>query len=469
MKKFWFASMFFLVGTIICVPYALSASSGDIRDVSVTSTSKSIEINWNSHSEYFELYSKIDNTYKKIWSGKDRTYKLNSLNPDHKYKLKLVAKGSNGEKLDNVVINTSTNKTKRQINERISMLTPTVVMKDERVTKQIFYPMANSKLDSFVKKNEVKLSWSNLPDDDQIYEVYRDGKLLKKVKGDSFTDTSVVKNNIYSYKIVGLKKIPDAEVEKKKKWLKEKGIKLNKSQEKNLYYEEKSLGTVLQTSDETTIDISREDKKQVTLQGDDFRDYPTGYGFTMRYTTFIPLEYAVNPQCDWVGYCKFHYFEGDNRGFDVWSDRFRTRSDVYITWDFDTNNPNDVKLNPSIGTTVGLDENKNPVETDQADESDIELSRVTNTGDSITHWIKLESSNPLVVGAPAIDAEYGAQVYKNGTGHVEGTHDKAPSHEFYIAPYASDGGWRTILNDEHEGFEYLLPIMPNAEFSIDLE
>ncbi|QKG85099.1 hypothetical protein GXN76_11905 [Kroppenstedtia pulmonis] len=146
--------------------------------------------------------------------------------------MKLVAKGSNGEKLDNVVINTSTNKTKRQINERISMLTPTVVMKDERVTKQIFYPMANSKLDSFVKKNEVKLSWSNLPDDDQIYEVYRDGKLLKKVKGDSFTDTSVVKNNIYSYKIVGLKKIPDAEVEKKKKWLKEKGIKLNKSQEK---------------------------------------------------------------------------------------------------------------------------------------------------------------------------------------------------------------------------------------------
>ncbi|MFC4077703.1 hypothetical protein [Salinithrix halophila] len=125
-------------------------------------------------------------------------------------------------------------------------------------------------------------------------------------------------------------------------------------------------------------------------------------------------------------------------------------------------------MNPSTRITVGYDKDKKPIGEGKAPESDMQLSRVSNTGKSVTHWVKLESKIPLLDLVPAIDAEYGAKVYRNGTGHVEGTNDQAPSHEFYIAPYATGGGWKKIMTHKHVDFKYLFPPFPNNEYKVDL-
>ncbi|MCR6105382.1 hypothetical protein HXA34_03695 [Salipaludibacillus agaradhaerens] len=77
---------------------------------------------------------------------------------------------------------------------------------------------------------------------------------------------------------------------------------------------------------------------------------PDGYGHLLRYTTFIPMEYAPNPWCDLI--CTtYEYFGGDNRGFDAWPHSFRTRSDAYVIWDWD-GSENGVVHNPLLLITT---------------------------------------------------------------------------------------------------------------------
>ena len=187
---------------------------------------------------------------------------------------------------------------------------------------------------------------------------------------------------------------------------------------------------------------------------------PPGYGYVLRYTTFIPMEYAPNPWCEIS--CTYKYFGGDDRSFDFWSNKFRTRSDVYVIWNGSSKY---AKLHPQIGLTTGYDENYNLIGSGRAPTSDIHIQNVEYGSDYIYHRMGLASGNPLTT-APDIDAFYYAKVFQDGRGEFYGVHDKAPSHEFYIATYPGDF-YAPIHQHTHSGFEYLWPWTSKEEFEVN--
>ncbi|SDW38537.1 DNA polymerase-4 [Marininema mesophilum] len=92
------------------------------------------------------------------------------------------------------------------------------------------------------------MKWVNIPDQDGTYDVYRNGDLLGKVNGNEFIDTNVKKNAKYQYKIKGSKKIPDAEIIKKKELLAKNNVTFSEKDEEILFYETKEIGTIVKST-----------------------------------------------------------------------------------------------------------------------------------------------------------------------------------------------------------------------------
>ncbi|OYD07262.1 hypothetical protein CHM34_12840 [Paludifilum halophilum] len=149
----------------------------------------------------------------------------------------------------------------------------------------------------------------------------------------------------------------------------------------------------------------------------------------------------------------------------MWSNKFRTRADSYVTWDWDINAPNPVVLNPQTGITIGYKDGVEVARDQAPAEEDMELQNIEYGSDWVRHTMKLASRNPLVP-SPDIDAWYNAKIYNSSySAEFHGVHDKAPSHELYMMDYPGDFGV-DIHTHEHEGFEYLWPWQPDEEFHI---
>lgn len=360
---------------------------------------------------------------------------------------------------------TSTLKTSSQVNETISS-NKEMFYKKRSVhgeSSKIYYPMIDSHIDTIIRENEIKLFWYNLPDEDQKYEIYRNGKYLTTVKGNEYLDTNLPQSNEYKYSVISYKKIPQNEIKEKMAFLEQKKIKVTKENKKALLYERKELGTIVIASEKNAIENKSIDDKVKTLAPP---VYPNGYGYLVRYTTFIPLDRAPNPWCEDVGICTYDEFGGDTaeRGFDMWSNKFRTRADAYITWDWD-NEPNSIVFDPQTGVTTGY---KNGVEVgrDKAPaEEDMKIKSEETGSDWIYHRMFLASSNPLVL-SPDIDAFYYAKLYNSSySAEFYGVHDQAPSHELYLMDYPGSFGI-DIHTQEHQGFDYLWPWTTKTEFNV---
>ena len=63
--------------------------------------------------------------------------------------------------------------------------------------------MIDAWMETIVEGEEIKIIRHNIPDEDGIYEVYRDHKFLKKVKGNTFIDREPL-NGPRSYRVIGL-------------------------------------------------------------------------------------------------------------------------------------------------------------------------------------------------------------------------------------------------------------------------
>ena len=138
--------------------------------------------------------------------------------------------------------------------------------------------------------------------------------------------------------IVGYKKLPKEKIFEIKKELKENKVNYELKDYKDLFYERKSLSAVVRASEENVLpkvtkQMKTEEEKaktntSTTLKQEDnvstLNSFtpPPGYGYVLRYTTFIPMKYAPNPWCEIV--CTYKYFGGDDRSFDFWSNKFRT-------------------------------------------------------------------------------------------------------------------------------------------------
>jgi uncharacterized protein (DUF2267 family) len=205
-----------------------------------TVTENSITLSWKSIGSHYELYT-LDG--QKIWSGKDIKHEIKNLKSNELVDLKLIAYDEKNEIIDRVRLKTSTNEAKK---DKLDTKMPT---KNE---SKIYYPADDARLETYVKDYEVKLVWSNLPDDDQKYDIFRDDKYITTVDQNFYVDDNVDKDKWYRYEVKAYKTIPQEQIEKLKKSLPKAKKKNQTKEDQRMFQEPKTLSAIIKT---TTTDI----------------------------------------------------------------------------------------------------------------------------------------------------------------------------------------------------------------------
>lgn len=376
----------------------------------------------------------------------------------------MYAYNKNGEEIDNVIISSRTLKEKNQVYSIQSLGT----LQDE---DKVYYPMSDNTINTVYNKDRLTLSWDGIPTESNEYEIYKNGDFLAKVKGFEYIDYDIKENEEYTYSIVGNKKLPDKEVERRKIEIEDKiGRSLSEEEKRYVFYEPKKVSIIINISNKNVLsdeELEYNSSFKASLSNNDFQP-PAGRNIMLRYTTFIPMDYANSPEIMNLlpeEFSKYKYFSGDNRDFDINSDKFRTRLDSYST--FNQNfSPIGVTINPQTGLTIGFDKDKVEIDRDQADaEKDHKIWMEEIGDDWVYHRGSVSSSNPLIP-APAIDAFYYAKVWFSGKGEFYGVHDQAPSHEFYLRYGRRDV---TIHQADHIDFMYLFPHYPKLEWQVNID
>jgi hypothetical protein len=209
--------------------------------------------------------------------------------------------------------------------------------------------------------------------------------------------------------------------------------------------------------------------------------------FSFRYMTFIPNKRIKNPWPEWTTAYNFQtYFLGNNRTFNVLaSQNSKTEQNIDITFDQPSNSTYNQRTFTDKTTLV--DGNNTPLWTGQAV---CEQSPWYGTDHTKAFDLYLLSPNSYGTDlkqfgaggdcgipyrdkiSPDITYYYDAWIERDGDWRVKGSHDKAPSHEFYIYD-RSLGNYTTIFkhnvalkSNGDPDFNYLLPSYPSWTFDI---
>ncbi|GEM_PF-6896523 len=459
--------IFFIVSIFLSITIYSNVSvyASNIDTVSVEQTGNFILLNWADQNEVSEvaLLDGESNKYVNLWDGESNYYFFNHNGQSDWYKFRIRTFNENGLIKDTYYVNTKVISEAVNTEESKEMNFIQTAIDSQ---PQVEFPMTKSRIDTIITTSYVKLKWHDLPDEDEKYELLRDGELIAVVEGNEYTDFNIDSERIYTYTIKGSKRVSEQKVKKIKSELLQNNLTIGHQEEALLFFEPKILTALVATSDKNVLSLmSSESKSQLPTSSIAPFAYetPSGTGFLLRYTTFIPLEKAPNPWCTVI--CStYDEFGGDNRSYNVWHARFRTRSDVYVTWDGSNKY---IIQNKQTGITTGYKDGI-LVDTGQADaDKDMKIWNVELQNNYIYHRMALASPNPLTP-SPDIDAFYYAKVYKTGIGEFYGVHDQAPSHEFYIIDYPSYSNVRTIHLYPHQGFTYLFPWTAKAEFNVTI-
>jgi len=450
----------FIIGLfiIVIVIFTGSVSADSPLSVEIESKESSINLNWDDIADKYELYL-LDRKGDRddIWSGEKNSYKHKELESNAPYKYKLYAYDKHGKKVDSVIITSYTLKSEKQIND--------IQNSDRDIYDdgKLYYPMFNNTITTVSNDKQLTLSWGDIPTENNEYKIYKDGEFLTNVKGTEYIDSDIKQDEIYKYSVVGNKNLPDKEVaSREKEATNEIGRKLSAKEKHSLASETKTVSIIVRTSDENVFNEELKYKENKDISSTNDFQPPSGRNVMIRYTTFIPMEYAGNPWCNLL--CEYSYFGGDDRVFESDSTKFRTRIDAYSTWNQNFA-PEGVTLHPQTGLTTGYDEDKNLIGEDQADaEKDLNIWYEDKGEDWLYHRGSVASSNPLTP-SPNIDGFYYAKVWLGGKGEFYGVHDQAPSHEIYIKY-----GNKTVAihQAEHLGFDYLFPWTTKNEWEVNV-
>lgn len=406
----------------------------------VKASTNSVEIYFNLIGDQFEVL-KGDKLIKKGKVNKPIINSLTTVNRDkivlnnldsntpQRFKVKAI---KDNKEIEGVIIETSTLRSE----------------KDKEPIKNS--PLKDSHLTTIIKKNEVNLTWAGVPDDDNVYEIYRNGKLVNTVKGNTYVDNTVFPNKKYLYEIVGKTRISNDEIKQKEKKLRENKISYNKKDEEDLFYVSNRVYKNVDTSGEYSTAAAP----------------PSGYGHLLRYQIFIPDPKAANLSASAY---KWPFFKGDNRyKYDWYSNKYRTRVDVYALFNY---NPAKVVIRKSVNPTVAYDWHMREAKRQPADLSNVKLTASGGGSDSGGRYANIGVSHavcdPLVEpksGCPAVDYWYKAKVYENGNVSAIGSHDQAPSHELWMINYPGDFDvpLHTFWN---KGLIRLISIYPSVNWS----
>ncbi|MDP9700416.1 MULTISPECIES: hypothetical protein [Paenibacillus] len=421
-KRKGFLYLFSLVLSLFILTSEVNAERlNELEIESIVPYSNEIHLDWNDIGNTYNVYQ----DKKLIYSGSDSNFIVDSLDSGSLYSYKIEAIDEQGTVIDNLRLQTSTDKVDKNINENLNDLIITTVLND----------------------NKVKIIWEDI-DGINTFQVFKNGQLINTVK-DNVIEDEIESNSLTSYNIVGKKLIDEERMTAVKKYIEENSLKLTPIEEDMLFYDEISL---IKEIDSTDINLATNKIDFSTLQSS-----TSTKSWSMRYTTFLADPWVSNPNI----LSKYAWFTGDNRGFTATGSSFRTRADISICF---CSAGRSVSLSKAVGTTHGYDSNKKFLESGTASSSGIELSNVdTSNSSKITFKLNHAVGNPLVT---ALDIDYvvNGEFYSNGNYKLAGEHDQAPHHEVYLIGNNSVS-YQTMHQAESKGLSYLAPPMPNKKWS----
>ncbi|PEK33843.1 hypothetical protein CN568_28925 [Bacillus pseudomycoides] len=457
----------------------------NIQDINVTSDVDSAKISWQGNNSSYKLWMRSDNNdWEEVYNGNDTEFIVKNLESNKPYTFKLNSYGDNKNNATSEnIINATTLKSKEQKEKQLQDLPQNSIgnLDKSRSAAQesyeLSYPMIDSYINTIQSGSTVKLTWGNVPSDGE-YQVYKDGIQIGTVNGTEFVDRNTSKltstdinNNVQAsdsgdrfttYEVTSLKRLPNAKIEQLKQAAKNSNYEIPEYEKEDFECENKNIGTLVYNNN-TYYSAGNNVEKAATYSSD-----VVDGGYLFRYQTFIPYKKAEAP---WYTPTWLVSFEGDNRYFNRLSDNFRTRLDVLVKWqrtvDGWLNQPPSINYTPQTGYTTGYYSSGKPI-TDKANVNGMTIRIDTRTNTKAAFAMKTASANPLVNGAPDIDAFAYVVQYRDGSGAVAGFHDLAPSHEFYKFMYSeqalSHSYFETLHQSKHTGFGALFPWKPKQEF-----
>lgn len=440
MKKVIIHLIFIIIFNFIFNGNRVYAASEEWK-INFNSNTNSIIMNWEDIGDYYSVYLKNQPVWEekteneensnipivpikdiKIWEGENNSFTNKDLIPNTKYSYVFIAYDQNRNVIEEALVEVYT-------------------LPEQALTFQQDFEeklkIDSSQLNMYYTNEKVNLTWTNLPDEDNEYDIYVDDVFYSSVEGNSVS-LKVEPNSKYKFKVIGKERLDLSTILEIEDKARQHKILLSPEKKEELSYKIYEISKGLDTNSININVKSNPDLKQ-NASGDTTYSNFYAPGYLLSYTTFIPFARIPNPVPS-IGVLggQYEYFSGDGRLYDPWSWKYRTRFNIRVT--FDNAYKKSVIEAPFTGLTRGYKKNGD-IDVAQAPKSDMWLTNVsTKVYNQVSFTMNHESTIPLVskLIAPPIDYKVGVTLNANGDIRYSGYHDMAPSHEFYGIPWGSD-------------------------------
>ncbi|WP_260287213.1 DUF3238 domain-containing protein [Peribacillus aracenensis] len=422
-------------------------------NVDVIYSNESITLQFNQNADFYELYKEG----KLVYKGSDKNFVDKNIKEGQRYKIGVY----NNNKLEDV-INVRTNKNEDIVQTKSPQMRSVASSEQDSQDLLMKEEVNNSYVESVTSANSVSLEWSALPDNDGIYEIFRDSKKIGETKELQFVDTNVEPDKRYTYDIVAESEVDESTKEKINEEIKKQNSTPDAAQLHELY---NTKGMLTKLVDTPSIDKNSLTEKTPVFEGEESstigtRAIPKSEEYSFRYTTFIPQKSVI----DFLS--PGNWLKGDNRGYDPYSTKFRTNTEVnvgfwmpFMTPFLETGKSH--RCDTSACTKV--------IKEDQASTSGIKVTKDIVTTSKMRWRVNHDVGIPFGAIYPNITYYYDAVLTKT-TFNVNGSHDKAPAHEFYMFS-ATSSGYNTLHRttvDSTWDFTLLAPGAPQTNFKVSL-
>ncbi|QWB31816.1 fibronectin type III domain-containing protein [Exiguobacterium acetylicum] len=432
--------------------------------VKAIETSSSISLSWNAKGAYHKVYE----GKKLIYKGIKKKLSIKGLKPDQLYSYRVATYTKSGKLIGFSTIKTSTTKSKNQnsFNKFSANTIQDDVSSEEDAPKEVI-------LETNVGTDYADINWGKMEDNDGVYEIYRDGDLIGSTTNLSYRDENLTPATIYTYEIVAKKEVSQEKKDEINEKIKEQNISLSSNELDGLYDRQQSIIRSIKTSENISEKellspvfpsfSNDSDDKSYKMSSSSISPSKRSYFF--RYTTFIPDKTVKNK--NFLDYLGTSYLHGDNRGYDIWSSKYRTRSDVYAGWAFGSPA---IDHSPSVGQSILYKDKagKNVIKKATASTNGIKLSKDVLSKSKVAWRVNHDVGVPFAKSYPNITYYYEGTQYSNGSMKIRGAHDNAPNHEFYWGYAYSDLTPKTVFRHTGGSFFNLVPGMKQKYFEFSM-
>lgn len=400
--------------SIIALGFAMSPLivSAD-NDVTVKTNDNKVILELSpKKNEYYKIYKDDQLEY----SGTNNKY-TDYIDQSQKYKIGVYSNGKLNE-----VLSVKAADNKHNIFEPTSMNT---AEKEEYIDSIV----QNTRLETIVTSNSVTIQWPKLPDEDNVYEIFKNNVKIAETTDLHYVDTNVESGKEYNYML----KINNVVSEETADLIKNEAIKEKIVLTDEMFEYDGSISTLVAipsveeeslTEDPIMDPIFEKAKGSGTIGT---KAIPKSNEFSFDYRTYIPFKSVKNPNV--LTNDDYPYLKGDNRSNPTaYSDKYRTEARVYAM----LSQPAAVTLWKSVSEShyCTASSCSSPKSLGTASDSGIKLLKHrVKTNDLM--WAVNHAVGVPKISAPKIDYNYVAQL-SNKSFIAYGKHDRAPSHEFYM-------------------------------------